>query len=116
MVVQVTIDAAALAMLVGGILCLLVAIGLAVYTWRVRRQPVQVRAASPQRVLHGRKCQIVTFRYSNGTEKVFHEHEGFRHADLDEAFGKAQAPSGAKLLEVRGGSHLVEPATEAPAR
>lgn len=49
------------------------------------------------------RCGTVTYFYSDGSQKTFHNCEGF--TDFGLAFGRAQAPKGATLLRRQGGTH-----------
>ena len=80
-------------MLAAGLMAFLAACFYWGWWWRGRRLP----APGP------RRCQTLTFLYSDGVTKTFHRCRGYvftRH------LGNQHAPAGAHVVDRWGGSHL----------
>lgn len=50
-----------------------------------------------------KRCYTITFHYSDGSAKTFHQCQG--HFDFSDACGRANAPEGVTFLGGKGGVH-----------
>jgi len=77
-------------------------IGWALGWWQAKRvTPKLVDAAVV--VPFTKRCHTITYTYSDGSAKTYHECQG--HTEFTDHFGHAHAPAGATLRSARGGTH-----------
>lgn len=85
--------------------CLVALLGL---LWARVRGYERVTPDRPARTLGGPvgrpgvRCYQVTYAYSDGSEKVFRNCDGYH--DFTKAFGQSQAPAGTRLVTRAGGA------------